>query len=148
MNKNMQMLLVGHGALVFLLGMLAGIPFASVLVASLEPGAAAAWPGDVRAWKMAHMEGALNGMLMIAVAGAMAHAAMTAGVQRIIVWGLIVTGWGNIIASIVSAMTGGRGLGFTGLDWNTLTFTLFMIAIIGVMLAMIAVALAAFLNRR
>lgn len=148
MNKNMQMLLAGHGALVFLAGMLAGFPFASVLVASLDPGAATMWPGDVRAWKMAHMEGALNGMLMIAVAGAMAQAAMTARVQAIIVWGLIVTGWGNIVASVVSAMTGGRGLGFTGLDWNSLTFTLFMLAIVGVVAAMIAVALAAFLNRR
>ncbi len=147
MNKNMQMTLVGHGALIFLLGMLAGFPFASVLVASLEPGGIAAWPGDVRAWRMAHMEGALNGMLMIAVAAAMTHVTMTARVQGIIFWGLIVTGWGNIIASIVSAMTGGRGLGFTGLDWNSLTFTLFMAAIVGVVLAMAAVAWAAFRNR-
>lgn len=147
MNKNMQMLLAGHGALVFLAGMLAGFPFASVLVASLDPGAATMWPGDVRAWRMAHMEGALNGMLMIAVAGAMAHAAMGARVQGIIVWGLIVTGWGNIIASVVSAMTGGRGLGFTGADWNTVTFTLFMAAILGVIAAMIAVAWASFKSR-
>jgi len=119
MNRNMQMLLVGNGALVFLAGMLAGFPYASVLVASVDPGAATMWPGDLRAWKMAHLEGALNGMLMIAVGAAMAQAAMTARVQSIIVWGLIVTGWGNIIASFVSAMTGGRGLGFTGADWNT-----------------------------
>ncbi|WP_339831109.1 hypothetical protein [uncultured Parvibaculum sp.] len=147
MTKNMQMTLVAHGALVFLAGMLAGFPFASVLVASLDPAATTMWPGDVRAWKMAHMEGALNGMLMIAVAAAMAHAAMGAGMQKIIVWGLIVTGWGNIVASVVSAMTGGRGLGFTGLDWNSLTFTLFMLAIIGVVAAMMAVAVAAFRNR-
>jgi hypothetical protein len=147
MNKNMQMLLVAHGALVFLAGMLAGFPFASVLVASLDPAAATMWPGEVRAWKMAHLEGALNGMLMIAVAAAMGQAAMTARLQAIVVWGLIVTGWGNIVASVVSAMTGGRGLGFTGLDWNSLTFTLFMLAIVGVVVAMIAVALAAFKNR-
>ena len=52
MNKNMQMLLAGHGALVFLAGMLAGFPFASVLVASLDPSATTMWPGDVRAWKL------------------------------------------------------------------------------------------------
>ncbi|PKQ05302.1 MAG: hypothetical protein CVT73_11985 [Alphaproteobacteria bacterium HGW-Alphaproteobacteria-12] len=148
MNRNMQMLLVGNGALVFLAGMLAGFPYASVLVASVDPGAATMWPGDLRAWKMAHLEGALNGMLMIAVGAAMAQAAMTARVQSIIVWGLIVTGWGNIIASFVSAMTGGRGLGFTGADWNTVTFTLFMVAILGVVAAMIAVAWAAFTSRR
>ena len=147
MNKNMQMLPAGHGALVFLAGMLAGFPFASVPVPSLDPGAAPSWPGDVRAGRMAHMEGALNGMLMIAVAGAMAHAAMGATMARVIVWGLIVTGWGNIIASVVSAMTGGRGLGFTGADWNTVTFTLFMAAILGVIAAMIAVAWASFKSR-
>tara|TARA_R110002110_G_scaffold165930_19_gene366381 strand:- start:297 stop:743 length:447 start_codon:yes stop_codon:yes gene_type:complete len=148
MNRNMQMLLVGNGALVFLAGMLAGFPYASVLVASVDPGTATMWPGDLRAWKMAHLEGALNGMLMIAVGAAMAQAAMTARVQSIIVWGLIVTGWGNIVASFVSAMTGGRGLGFTGADWNTVTFTLFMVAILGVVAAMIAVAWAAFTSRR
>ncbi|MEQ9527540.1 MAG: hypothetical protein RIF42_03950, partial [Parvibaculaceae bacterium] len=79
--------------------------------------------------------------------GAMAHAAVGARVQGIIVWGLIVTGWGNIIASDVSAMTGGRGLGFTGADWNTVTFTLFMAAILGVIAAMIAVAWASFKSR-
>lgn len=148
MNRNMQMLLVGNGALVFLAGMLTGFPYASVLVTSVDPGAVTIWPGDVRAWRMAHMEGALNGMLMIAAGAAMAQAAMTARVQAIIVWGLIVTGWGNIIASVVSAMTGGRGLGFTGADWNSVTFTLFMAAILGVVAAMIAVAWAAFTSRR
>ncbi|MCF8469310.1 MAG: hypothetical protein K9G30_00845 [Parvibaculum sp.] len=147
MNRNMQMLLVANGALVFLAGMLAGFPYASVLVTSVDPGAATIWPGDLRAWKMAHLEGALNGMLMIAVGAAMAQAAMTARVQAIIVWGLIATGWGNIIASVVSAMTGGRGLGFTGADWNSVTFTLFMVAIFGVVAAMIAVAWAAFTSR-
>ncbi len=98
--------------------------------------------------RMCHSGGVVQGGFISGwIDAAMAHAAMGATMARVIVWGLIVTGWGNIIASVVSAMTGGRGLGFTGADWNTVTFTLFMAAILGVIAAMIAVAWASFKSR-
>ena len=73
MNERQQSILVAHGGLVFLLGMAAGFPFAFEILGRLElwpiPGSVQMdMPGDVRGWRMAHLEGVLNGLLMIGVA--------------------------------------------------------------------------------
>lgn len=136
-------LLIGHGAIVFILGLAAGVPFLWALDA-VAAGGGAVEAEALRAWRMAHLEGTLNGMMMIAVAAAAKQLTLSGGRSSIITWGLIATGWGNILASFVSGMTGGRGLAFTGIDWNTLTFTLFSIAIVGVVAAFVVLALVAF----
>jgi hypothetical protein len=136
-------LLIGHGALVFILGLAAGVPFLWALDA-VAAGGGAVEAEALRAWRMAHLEGTLNGMMMIAVAAAAKQLTLSDGRSSIITWGLLATGWGNILASFVSGMTGGRGLALTGIDWNTLTFTLFSIAIVGVIAAFVVLALAAF----
>ncbi|AWZ03238.1 MAG: hypothetical protein NXH87_00645 [Rhodobiaceae bacterium] len=136
-------LLIGHGAVVFILGLAAGVPFLWALDA-IAAGGGAVEAEALRAWRMAHLEGTLNGMMMIAVAAAATQLTLGEARSSIITWGLIATGWGNILASFVSGMTGGRGLAFTGIDWNTLTFTLFSIAIVGVIAAFVVLALAAF----
>lgn len=136
-------LLIGHGAIVFILGLAAGVPFLWALDA-VAAGGGAVEAEALRAWRMAHLEGTLNGMMMIAVAAAAKQLTVSEGRSSIITWGLIATGWGNILASFVSGMTGGRGLAFTGIDWNTLTFTLFSIAIVGVIAAFVVLALVAF----
>jgi len=136
-------LLIGHGALIFILGLAAGVPFLWALDA-VAAGGGAVEAEALRAWRMAHLEGTLNGMMMIAVAAAAKQLTLGEGRSSIITWGLIATGWGNILASFVSGMTGGRGLAFTGIDWNTLTFTLFSIAIVGVIAAFVVLALVAF----
>lgn len=135
-------LLIGHGALIFILGLVAGVPFVWA-IADAASGAPEAVE-SLRAWRMAHLEGTLNGMMMFAVAAAAKQLTISDTQSNLITWGLIVTGWGNIIASFVSGLTGGRGLSFTGLDWNSLTFTLFSAAIVGVIVAMVVLALAAF----
>lgn len=140
-------LLIGHGAIVFILGLAAGVPFLWALDA-VAAGGRAVEAEALRAWRMAHLEGTLNGMMMIAVAAAAKQLTLSDGRSSIITWGLIATGWGNILASFVSGMTGGRGLAFTGIDWNTLTFTLFSIAIVGVIAAFVVLALAAFSQPR
>ncbi len=97
---------------------------------------------DVRAWHMAHLEGVLNGMLILAAA-ATAHALpLSARGARVVFWGLVAAGWTNVVASAISALTGGRGTGVTGLDWNTLDFALFFVGIVGAVAAAVALAQA------
>ena len=91
---------------------------------------------------MAHMEGVLNGMLMIAAAAAATKLSLSATGEKVVFWGLVVSGWTNIVASTLSALTGGRGTGLTGLDWNTLNFLLFAAGIIGAVVAAIALVRA------
>lgn len=143
MPQHLRSRLIFHGSVVFLLGMLAGFPFAFVLIAEQSPDVTTSIPGTVRAWRMAHLEGALNGMILIVVAAATGHLTIGARGQSIILYGLIVTAWGNIIASINSALTGGRGLSFNGFTMNSLTYVLFMAAIFAVLASFTLIAEAA-----
>mgnify|MGYP003694112701 CR=1 FL=1 len=61
MEPRLRARLVFHGAVVVMLGLLAGFPHAFVLTGQLV--------GEERAWRMAHLEGLLNGMLMMLAGG-------------------------------------------------------------------------------
>lgn len=141
MEKRLVGFLIANGALVLLAGYLSGFPYGSAVAAQMAGGTDGI-VGDVRAWHMAHLEGVLNGMLMIAAAAAAAQIAMSARLQGVIFWGLVIAGWTNVVASNISAMTGGRGTGLTGLDWNTFNFVVFMAGVIGAIAAAVALVMA------
>lgn len=141
MNKRMQGLLIANGALVLLAGYAAGFPYGSMVTAEIS-GVASNIPGDMRGWHMAHLEGVLNGMLMIAAAAAAGHLVMSDRLQKVLFWGLVVAGWTNVVASTLSPLTGGRGTGPTGLDWNTFNFVVFITGVIGAVVAAIALVVA------
>jgi hypothetical protein len=152
MSDRLQSTMIAHGALVFLVGMVVGFPFAFVLLQKvvLWPLPAVEWtpPGDVRAWRMAHLEGILNGLTLIAVAAAGRRIALGARAQAWVGWGLIVTAWGNIIASVIGPLFGVRGLEFGDGVANSLMYLLFVVAIVAVMVAMVLVARGAFAAAR
>jgi len=147
MDKRMQGLLIANGALVLLAGFVAGFPYATAVSAALDPNATAGAAEALRAWHMAHLEGVLNGLLMLAAAAAAAHLTLGTVAQRVVFWGLLVAGWGNIVAASISAATGGRGLSATGFDWNTLDFLLFMLGIFGAVAAMATLVIAGLRGR-
>jgi hypothetical protein len=143
MSDRRRALLVANGALVFLIGMAAGFPFAFVLLEkiALWPFPEIHWrvPGDVRGWRMAHLEGILNGLMLFAVAAAGRHLVLSARAQTILFWSLVITAWGNIVASVIGPVLGGRGLEFGGGVANSLMFLFFMAAIVTVIIAMVLV---------
>jgi hypothetical protein len=128
LERKLSNQLVFHGAIVMLLGLLAGFPFASVIGGTME--------GDLRAWRMAHLEGVLNSLLLLAVAGFLGRLALDARKQTILTWALVITAYGNIVASIVGAATGNRGLEPTGPAANLVVFSLFVVAIVAVFVAL------------
>jgi hypothetical protein len=141
MGERLRALLVAHGALVFLAGLVAGFPFAFHILGRVElwpiPGSLDIQiPGDYRGWRMAHLEGILNGLLMIGVGAVGGGLRLSDRAARLTVWGLILCGWGNVTASFIGPLAGVRGLSFTGLGWNTLVFLLFMVAIVAVFISM------------
>lgn len=151
MNERMRSLMVAHGALVFLVGLAAGFPFVYVILEKVTlwpiPGSID-WkpPGDYRAWRMAHLEGILNGLTLIAVAAAGGQIKLSTRAQSIVGWGLIITAWGNISASVIGPIFGGRGLEFgSGLS-NSLMYLLFVAAIGMVITAMVLVCMGAMAN--
>ncbi len=147
MTDRMRALLVANGAIVFLIGLAAGIPFAIEIVQKFE-----LWPlpvsveldppGDVRGWRMAHLEGIMNGLVLFAVAGVVPVLRYSPRSAAVAYWGLLITAWGNTIASIIGPMTDTRGLTFGGF-WNSIVYLLFVVAIVGIVAAIIATLVAA-----
>jgi hypothetical protein len=141
MSERWRALLVAHGALVFLLGLAAGIPYGLVLIGW-------AFPGDDRGWRMAHLEGVLNGILLIAVAAAGGQLRLSERAQRWLAWGLVATAWGNAVASVLAPLFEVRGLQAGGSFANTLVWLLFMLAVVAVVVAMVLVARGALAARQ
>ena len=148
MNDRLHALMVAHGALVFIVGLLAGFPFAFLLLGKITlwpiPGSIdVMMPGDVRGWRMAHLEGILNGLTLFGVAAVATRLRLTPRAQGTIAWSLIVTAWGNVIAAVVGPIFGGRGLEFGAGAANSLMYLLFVAAIVAVLIAMVELLLAA-----
>lgn len=151
MTERQIQLLIGNGAIVFLIGMAAGFPFAFEILGRFE-----LWPlpfviefdmpGDYRGWRMAHLEGILNGLLLIGVAAVAPRLALSPRAGAIVFWALVVTAWGNMIASTLGPLTETRGLAFGGVA-NSIVYLLFVAAIVGVIWAMILVARGALTKR-
>lgn len=125
MNTRSRLRMILHGAAVILLGLAAGIPYALVVTGSLA--------GEERAWRMAHAEGVQNGMLMLAVAGIGGRLVLDDRRSAILAWSLIAASYGNVIASIVGAATGNRGLEAAAPLANVVVFSLFVVAMGGVL---------------
>ncbi|MFI5316873.1 MAG: hypothetical protein ACHQ6T_14325 [Myxococcota bacterium] len=132
--------LVGHGLVVILLGLLIGFPYALVVTGSLA--------GEERAWRMAHLEGVLNGLLLIAVGAAGESLSLSARQARFLQWSLIATAYGNVLGAALGAAAGERGLTPAGPIANFAVYTLFMIAVAAVLAGIALAALGAFRRAR
>jgi hypothetical protein len=117
--------MVFHGAIVVMLGLLAGFPHAFVVTGQLA--------GEERAWRMAHLEGLLNGMLVMLTAAVAGSLDLTATQQRWLAWSLVAAAYGNVVASVLGASAGVRGLALTGPPANAVMNLLFWVAIAGIL---------------
>lgn len=136
--------LIANGALVFLVGLLAGFPFAFFELGKIAlwpvPGAISlSLPTDVRGWRMAHLEGILNGLTLFAVAALLSNLRLREREYELLGWSLMVTAWGNTVASLLGPIFGGRGLEFGGSIVNSVMYLLFVAAVIAVIIAMLLI---------
>jgi len=141
MSQRLASVLVANGALVFLVGMAAGFPFAFLLIGKVAiwpiPGSIEVlMPGDVRGWRMAHLEGVLNGLTLIAVAAVGPRLPLAERSARVLTWSLLVMAWGNEIASWIGPLFAVRGLEFGSGVANSVVYLLFVAAIVGVLTGM------------
>lgn len=90
-------------------------------------------PGDYRGWMMAHLEGLLNGLLVLGLALG-AQVAPPAR-PRLFATGLMLGGWGNTAAAILAPMLGVRGMVFDGQASNDAIAAMFGVALIGTIVA-------------
>ncbi len=95
--------LLCHGLIILFLGMLAGIGFS---IAAAGPTDAPAYG----AWRFAHMEGLLNGLLVIAIASGWPHIYRAGRLLSVARWLLIIGCYANIIGPLLNAMLVGKRL--------------------------------------
>ncbi len=97
MGAQQQRQVLFHGLIILLLGLLAGIGFS---VAATGPQDAPAYG----VWRFAHMEGLMNGLLVIAIAAAWPAIYREGSVLSVARWGLVVGCYANIIGPLINAL--------------------------------------------
>jgi hypothetical protein len=102
---------------------------------------------DQRAFRVAHMEALTNGFLMLLV-GVVCKLASFEYNRKLVLLGALATGYGNALGGGLAVFTGTRGLTFD-MPWgNRAVYTLFMIAIIGVVTCLGSLAAGALRGAR
>lgn len=107
--------LVQQGAMVAIVGLLSGfgLVFAILDAVHVWPFTlpfGGAIPGSEHGWRVAHVAGVMNGMLMILAGLALVHVQPTARVQAWMVGGMVYTGWGNTVFFHCANLSANRGL--------------------------------------
>jgi len=110
-----RLLLIFHGAIIAVLGLLSGFGFVFEILNTL-----AVWPvsfdikgdfpGSERGWRVAHVAGVMNGLMLILAGLALVHIKASLLSQKWIVGGLIYTGWGNTLFFHFANFSNNRGL--------------------------------------
>ena len=110
-----------HALIIILLGMLAGFPYGSQIVAQ-------AAEDTIRAWRVAHLEGLSNGLFLLVIAAIWQYMRPSKSLGKVVWWFLVLGGYANIVAPIIAAATGYRGLEPTGPFVNWLIFGIYQLA--------------------
>lgn len=106
--------LIGHGMLVLLLGLIAGVMLIFSLLDAVTLWPLPAWevaiPGSTRGWQAAHVGGIVNGVMMAGVALLMIRFELTDSRAFWVGRGMIVMGWGNTVFYWAGNLAANRGL--------------------------------------
>jgi len=152
MTKRHEALMIGHGAVIFFLGLTGGFLFLFQLLGQITiwpiPGSIQVqFPADDRAWRAMHTGNIMNALMLIGAALCLSRVVLSAAAEKWVCWGLIVSAWGNFGFYVFSAMGAtGRGLSFGANRYgggDLLSTLTFLVAYPGAILAPIAMLLLA-----
>ena len=112
----LQKKMIGQGALILLIGMLAGVGLLISLLGGMEiiPGQITEFsiPGDTGAWVRNHIGGMLNGILIILVALTLQGLGFSQAAAGRMYWMLVGTGWANTVFYWAALFAPNRALSF------------------------------------
>ena len=109
-----------HGALVLTVSLFGGLLLYRVLLREKTPAA----------WHLVHAGGTVRGVLLIALAPIISLLALPLSQISAFVWLIIVSIWASMLAMILAAISGDRGLCLSGSATNKLVYIFYAIHII------------------
>jgi hypothetical protein len=122
-EQEIARILAIHGAIVLLLGILAGLPFWLVILGSRKK--------DIRPWQVAHATLIAVGLMLLVVAVIAPHLTLNDVLRGWLTGSLVASGYGFSFALIVGAAVGNRGLDPRPVGINTWFFLGHLIGAIG-----------------
>lgn len=120
--------LLFNGAIVLLAGLLSGAPMGSAINRD-KPEV------TVRAWRVAHSGLTLGGVMMLTITVVISDLSLGRIMESVLVWSLIISGYGFVAALPLGAWTGQRGLKSRPNGINTVVYAGNLIGALGSMLA-------------
>ena len=102
MNSDLRLFMVKHGAIVALLGALSGLAYTFVITGDL--------PGSMQAWHLAHLQGVLTGILVIAASSFITHLPLSLKSRYVVAYSFVITGYCYSIGPLFGAVFGVRGI--------------------------------------
>lgn len=105
MNEQLRRKLIVHAGLVIMLGMLSGIPLAATITGVAD--------FQVSDWKVSHMEGLINGLLMLGISAAADLLVLTKKQEKLLFLSIVFTGYSNALYGWVRGFSGHAGMDFS-----------------------------------
>jgi len=101
-KNEVRLFLIRHGAIVALLGSLAGLGYMFVITGE--------FPGSFKAWHLAHLQGVLTGIMIIAVSSLVTSLRLDDRKLRILAYSFVIFGYCYSIGPVFGAVLGVKGL--------------------------------------
>ncbi len=123
--------LLFNGSLVILAGLLLGFPLRYAIVKKKEE--------IVNAWRVAHSVLVMDGMMMIIVGLTIPYLILDGLSVWVLVWSLVASGYGFVVAFTIGAWKGLRGLTAKPFGLNTLLFAAHIVGALGSLIGIVIV---------
>jgi hypothetical protein len=101
-KDEMRLFLIRHGAIVALLGSLAGLGYMFVITGD--------FPGSFKAWHLAHLQGVMTGIMIIAVSSLVTRLSLNDRKLRILAYSFVIFGYCYSIGPVFGAVVGVEGI--------------------------------------
>ena len=102
MKAEMRLFLIRHGAIVAVLGSIAGLGYMFDITVE--------FPGSLKAWHLAHLQGVLTGIMILAVSSLVTRLSLDDRKLRILAYSFVVFGYCYSIGPMFGAVAGVKGL--------------------------------------
>ena len=143
MTRRSSALLVLNAALALVVTCFVGIPYGE---ARKEEAGQETWfdvAGTASQWRLAHAEGLMNAIVVIALAAALARITMSRRSETVVRWSLIALVWGNLIGAVTAALGSDDSFSTDLITDNPISMLFYSAAAVGAFVGFVEVARSA-----